>query len=417
MTGLNGAPVLDPDPVLDHEPELVPGPGGRGVRGLAREVALARAVVELQDDPALTDARSARERRADRRVAERLRAAERAERRRTGLAQVAAARRERRETRWSGRASASKDRLLDPSRRLTATYRRYVGLSCVPPLLIAFGVLFMSIVVHDGVVGVGGPWYGYLIEPMASLLLVVSLLVGFTAVQNGRAVPRGLWILDAGLAAASMALTVVPWGLRYGFEPGTTLAHALPPLLVVAAVVVAHVLHAVFGPIFTDLYDDLHDDRTGPGRLDESAADTVVLYERTRRAVADGHLTATTSETGTTAVSREAIRRTFGVAKGRAQLAGDAFEHVTAILSPVELVGQSTARPDHAVAAAAEPAGTPRPAPDRPARSAGHRSRPARPGPRTGTLSESRPGSLSEPLPGRLPGTLDDVLSRTAVAV
>lgn len=381
MTGLTGAPVLDPDPVLDHEPELVPGPGGRGVRGLAREVAQARAVVELQDDPALTDARSARERRADRRVAERLRAAERAERRRTGLAQVAAARRERREARWSGRAAVSKDRLLDPNRRLTATYRRYVGLSMVPPVLIAFGVLFMSIVVHDGVVGVGGPWYGYLIEPMASVLLVVSLLVGFTAVQNGRAVPRGLWVLDAGLAVASMVLTVVPWGLRYGFEPGTTLAHALPPLLVAAAVVVQHVLHAVFGPIFADLYDDL----TPPTRLDETAADTVVLYERTRRAVADGHLTATTSETGAgVSVSREAIRRSFGVAKTRAQLAGDAYEHVTAILP-----GATPAQP------AAAPAGMT--APPVQARTSGKK-------PRTGT-------PLPEHLPGSWDGSLDTVLS------
>lgn len=381
MTGLNGAPVLDP------APELAPGlavPAGerRGVRGLAREVAQARAVVELQDDPALTDARSARERRADRRVAERLRAAERAERRRTGLAQVAAARRERREARWSGRAAVSKDRLLDPNRRLTATYRRYVGLSCVPPLLIAFGVLFMSIVVHDGVVGVGGPWYGYLIEPMASLLLVVSLLVGFTAVQNGRAVPRGLWVLDAGLAAASMALTVVPWGLRYGFEPGATLAHALPPLLVAAAVVVAHVLHAVFGPIFTDLYADLCDDLT-PARLDETAADTVVLYERTRRAVADGHLT--TTETGAgVSVSREAIRRSFGVAKNRAQLAGDAYERVTAILP-----GAAPAQP------AAAPAGMT--APPVQARASGKKPRPGTP--------------LPEPLSEHLPGSWDTMLS------
>lgn len=393
MSGLNGAAVLDADPVSGGEfPRGVVGECP-GVRGLAREVALARAVVELQDDPALTDARSARERRADRRVVERVRAAERAERRRAGLAEIAAARRERREARWSGRAAVSKDRLLDPSRRLTATYRRYVGLSMVPPLLIAFGVLFMSIVVHDGVVGVGGPWYGYLIEPMASVLLVVSLLVGFTAVQNGRAVPRGLWVLDAGLAAASMALTVVPWGLRYGFDPGTTLAHALPPLLVVAAVVVAHVLHAVFGPIFTDLYADLCDDLT-PTRLDESAADTVVLYERTRRAVADGHLTTTTTGAGVS-VSREAIRRSFGVAKNRAQLAGDAYEHVTALLHPT---GQNPAKPAQTTAGpagATAPSG--RAAPPVQARASGKR-------PRTGT-------PLPEHLPEHLPGSWDEVLS------
>ncbi|WP_226358644.1 hypothetical protein [Pseudonocardia sp. ICBG601] len=291
-------------------------------RLLAKEVEQARAVVALQDDPALLDARSSRERRADRRVTEKLRGAERVERRRTRMAEIAAARGERREAGWAHRAVANRDRLLNPDRRLTSTYRRYVGLSMVPPLLIAAGVLFMSVTVHDGVVGVDGPWYGYLIEPLASVLLVVSLFVGFTAVQHGRRIPRGLYALDAGLAAASLALTVVPWGVRYGFDPGSTLAHVLPPLLVAAAVVVQHVLHSVFRPIFADLYDEL-----APARLDETAADTVVLYERTRQAVADGQIAAPSG-----AVSREAIRKTFGVGKSRAQLAGDAYDHVTAFL-------------------------------------------------------------------------------------
>ncbi|WP_139317265.1 MULTISPECIES: hypothetical protein [unclassified Pseudonocardia] len=295
---------------------------------MAREVAQARAVVALQDDPALLEARSPRERRADRRVTEKLRGAERVERRRSRMAEIATARGARREAGWARRAVASRDRLLNPDRRLASTYRRYVGLSMVPPLLIAAGVLFMSVTVHDGVVGVDGPWYGYLIEPVASVLLVVSLFVGFTAVQHGRRVPRGLYALDAGLAGASLALTVVPWGARYGFDPGSTLAHVLPPLLVAAAVVVQHVLHSVFRPIFADLYDEL-----APTRLDEASADTVVLYERTRRAVAEGRIPApVVSGERAGSVSREAIRKTFGVGKSRAQLAGDAYDHVTAFL-------------------------------------------------------------------------------------
>ncbi|WP_226360803.1 hypothetical protein [Pseudonocardia sp. ICBG1142] len=297
-------------------------------RLLAKEMEQARAVVALQDDPALLDARSSRERRADRKVTEKLRGAERAERRRTRMAEIAAVRGERREAGWAHRAVANRDRLLNPDRRLTSTYRRYVGLSMVPPLLIAAGVLFMAVTVHDGVVGVDGPWYGYLIEPLASVLLVVSLFVGFTAVQHGRRIPRGLYALDAVLAAASLALTVVPWGVRYGFDLGSTLAHVLPPLLVAAAVVVQHVLHSVFRPIFADLYDELT-----PARLDETAADTVVLYERTRRAVADGHIPApAVSGERAGSVSREAIRKTFGIGKSRAQLAGDAYDHVTTFL-------------------------------------------------------------------------------------
>lgn len=307
------ADLVDVDPSVDE------------VQVLARQVEQARGVVALQDDPALHEARSERERRADRRVTERIRTAQRGERRRTGLADVAGARRDRKEARWIDRARTSKDRLLNPNRRLAATYRRYVALSIVPPTLIGFGVVFMSTIVHDGVVGVDGPWIGYLIEPMASVLLVVSLLVGFTAVQNNHKVPRGLYALDAGLALASLLLTVVPWGLRYGFDLGSTLAHTLPSLLVVAAVVVQHLLHWVFRPIFAELYEELQ-----PSRLHEQTADTVVLYERTRRAIDDQQIPLSAAGSP----SREAIRKRFGVGKVRSQLAGDAYELVQRSLDP-----------------------------------------------------------------------------------
>lgn len=295
------------------------------VRALARQVHQARGLVALQDDPALHEALSERERRADRKVTERIRSARRAERRRTALAEVAGTRRDRQEARWIDRARTSKERLLNPNRRLAATYRRYVALSCVPPTLIGFGVVFMSATVHDGVVGMDGPWVGYLIEPMASVLLVVSLLIGFTAVQNSRQVPRGLYVLDGGLALASLVLTVVPWGLRYGFDAGSTMAHTLPSLLVVAAVVVQHLLHSVFRPIFAELYEELQ-----PSRLTDQTADTVVLYERTRRAIDAQQIPVSASG----APSREAIRKRFGVGKVRSQLAGDAYELVQQTLDP-----------------------------------------------------------------------------------
>ena len=244
---------------------------------------------------------------------------------RTALAEIASARRERRDARWIERARASQDRLLDPNRRLAATYRRYLALSAIPPTLIAFGVVFMSATTHDGVVGVDGPWWGDLLEPMASLLLVVSLLIGFTAVQNNRKIPRGLYAFDAGLALTSMFLVVVPWGLRYGFDLGSTIAHLLPSLLVVAAVVVQHLLHSVFRPIFAELYEELQ-----PSRLSDQTSDTVVLYERTRRAIAANEIPVSTSGSP----SREAIRKAFGVGKVRSQLAGDAYELVQRSLDP-----------------------------------------------------------------------------------
>ncbi|MBN9801265.1 hypothetical protein DMP15_29140 [Pseudonocardia sp. UM4_GMWB1] len=314
-------PGARPEPSLD----VVESTPADQVQALAREVEEARGLVELQDDPALQNALSRRERQLERRVSEQIRRARRKERRSTALAEVAGTRRERQESRWVERARASKDRLLDPNRRLAATYRRYLGLSAIPPTLIAFGVVFMSATTHDGVVGVDGPWWGYVLEPMASLLLVVSLIIGFTAVQNNRPIPRGLYILDAGLALASLFLVVVPWGLRYGFDLGSTFAHVLPSLLVVAAVVVQHLLHSVFRPIFAELYEELQ-----PSRLSDQTSDTVVLYERTRRAIAADEIPLSAAGSP----SREAIRKKFGVGKVRSQLAGDAYELVQRSIDP-----------------------------------------------------------------------------------
>lgn len=325
VTWATSLDTVDQTAAPEPSPDLADPRSVDEVEALAREVEEARGLVVLQDDPALQEALSRRERQADRRVTEKIRRARRIERRRTALAEVAGTRRERKESRWVERARVSKDRLLDPNRRLAATYRRYLGLCAIPPTLIAFGVVFMSATAHDGVVGVDGPWWGYVLEPMASVLLVVSLIIGFTAVQNDREIPRALYILDAGLALASMFLVVVPWGLRYGFHLGSTIAHVLPSLLVVAAVVVQHLLHSVFRPIFAELYEELQ-----PSRLSDQTSDTVVLYERTRRAIADAEIPLSAAGSP----SREAIRKKFGVGKVRSQLAGDAYELVQRSIDP-----------------------------------------------------------------------------------
>lgn len=289
------------------------------VAALEAQVIEARGIVALQDDQALQDALSPSERAADRKVTEKIRGKERDERKRAGIEQTRSARLLRSDDRWSSRARRSRDRLLNPNRRLAATYRRYRGLSVVPPVLIAAGVAWMSATVHDGLVGVDGPWLAYLVEPMASILLVVSMIAGFTAIQNGEDAPRLLVRIDVALAAASLLLNVVPWSLRYGWDIGMLIAHALPPLLIIAAVVVHHTLSTVFSTILTSLYDEL-----SPTRLSEQTSDIVLFYERARREVEAGRITV--GESGLP--SRESIRRAFGIGKIRAQLTGDAFEHI-----------------------------------------------------------------------------------------
>jgi hypothetical protein len=295
------------------------------VARLAEEVHRARGLVALQDDEALQLALSARERAADRKVTERLRAFDRAERRRSGAEQAREARRARADARWTARAQRGRQRLLNPNRRLASTYRRYVILSVFPIAVIIGGVAWMSASVHHGVVGVHGTWLGYLIEPMASVLLIVSMIAQFTAIENREDCPRWFLWLDVGIAAASLFLNIVPWGVRFGWQSAELPGHVFPPLLVVAGVAVFHMINRLFGNILVNLHDELTETR-----LNEQTADVVVLYERAKREIAAGRLAV--GESGKP--SREGIRRLFNIGKGRAQLTGDAFDVVHNTLGP-----------------------------------------------------------------------------------
>jgi hypothetical protein len=288
------------------------------VKELRAQRDTARALVGLQYDPALTEALSKRERGREVRLAQKLRAGQRRERLRAGREQLAAARRVRSDNRWGVRARQARERLLNPDRRLASTYRRYVALSGITLALVVAGTAWMAVTVHHGLVGENGPWIAYLVEPTASLLLVVSMYAQFTAVEHGKPNPRWFLALDVGLVIASLVLNVVPWGLRYGFDAGSVIAHVLPPLLIAAAVAVHHMLKSLFGGIFADVHDELEDTL----RLDETTADVLVLVERTRQDVRLGRMPL--QDDGLPSI--EKIRKTYGIGKVRAQLTRDALE-------------------------------------------------------------------------------------------
>lgn len=329
-----GRPAVDADSVTVEDTSrgirLVPAAAAPTKRtdpvaALAEEVHRARGLVALQDDEALQLALSPRERAADRKVSERLRSLQRSERRRAGVDQAREARRARADARWTVRAQRGRQRLLNPNRRLASTYRRYMILSVFPIAVIIGGVAWMSASVHHGVVGVDGSWLGYLIEPMASVLLIVSMFAQFTAIENREDCPRWFLWLDVGIAASSLFLNIVPWGIRFGWQPAELPGHVFPPLLVVAGVAVFHMINRLFGSILVNLHDELTETR-----LSEQTADVVVLYERSKREIAAGRLPV--GESGKP--SKEGIRRLFNIGKGRAQLTGDAFDVVHNTLGP-----------------------------------------------------------------------------------
>src|SRR5699024_4689857 len=189
----------------------------------------------VDGDPVLSEVRSEQEREADRQVAEKVRAKQRTDRLRAGRGQVRRDRRQRRHSQWDQRAERARARIMDPARALAADYRRWVATAAALFVLLAAGIAFMAISVHHGVVGMSGPWYGYVIEPLASVLLAASLVAQFTARQRGASVPRSFLAFDAAIAAASLLLNTVPYGVRYGFDATSLVPHVLAPLLVTGA--------------------------------------------------------------------------------------------------------------------------------------------------------------------------------------
>ena len=290
----NGHPAetdIMPNKTLPEQPANDPEHAGRAgehsaVRHLRTRLAdrtterdLAHQFTAVDEDEVFDQVRSEPEQRADRAVAETLRSKRRKEKLRAGKATVRAERRARLQATWMNRAERARDRILDPARALATDHRRWLASSLALFALIAAGVAFMSDTVKTGVFGANGNWLGYLIEPLASVMLVISMLAQFTARQRDLPVPRGAVAFDLGLALASLLLNTVPWGLRFGFDPATLLVHLLVPMLVIAAVIAWHTASGIYG-------DALAASRANSA-TDEALADRLALL---RAAVRSGEL-------------------------------------------------------------------------------------------------------------------------------
>lgn len=208
---------------------------------------LAHEFATVDDDPVFETVRGQDEQTADRDVAKKIRKKRRKEHLRAGRAQVRDASRTRRQQQSQSRAERARERVINPDRALATDHQRWLYSTIALFALLAGGVLFMSDTVKLGLFGAAGSWLGYIVEPLASVLLVVSVLAQLTARQRELPIPRGAVAFDLGLGLASLLLNTIPWGVRYGFDPATTLVHTLVPLLVIAAVVAWHLASRIYG--------------------------------------------------------------------------------------------------------------------------------------------------------------------------
>ncbi|KAA2248685.1 hypothetical protein F0L68_39745 [Solihabitans fulvus] len=268
----------------------------------AAERDLLNQLAEIQSDEVFEALPSEQERTADRKVAERIRSWKRQELLKAGKSEVLRSSRNRRWSWWDERAERARDRILDPARAIGADYRKLVASSAAAFGLVAGGVAYMSANVHHGLVGVEGTWTAYLVEPLASVLLAISMIAQFTGRKRGIAIPRKFYWFDAALAAASVLLNVVPSGIRFGWRSTDLVAHILVPALVLAAVIAWHLASSLYGTAIALSKDD-------PVTRDR----LLVL----RKALADGTLPPETSASGVIKYLRTVLPTGIGHTEGR----------------------------------------------------------------------------------------------------
>ncbi|GAA4672436.1 hypothetical protein [Amycolatopsis dongchuanensis] len=298
------------------EPEVAEPGESEMVRELRRRVAdretaneLARQYVTLAQDPVLHEVPSKAEEAKDTKVAAKIRTKQRKERKRAGKAEVRRARRNRIWDFWDERAARARDRVLDPARAIGADYRKLVASSWAAFTLIAGGVAFMAKNVHDGLVGVDGTWTAYLVEPLASVLLAISMVAQFTARKRGITITRGFYWFDGSLAAASVLLNVIPSGIRFDWQAGDLLAHVLVPTLVVTAVIAWHLASNLYGEAIAQSKD-------APiviPRDDQITGEHLALL---RKATAEGRLPVHPSVNQVIKTLRESLRASNGTGIG-----------------------------------------------------------------------------------------------------
>lgn len=235
-----------------HEPPEAPSESDRvrqlrqQLTDLTAESEVAAEIVEVDANTQADQVRTEPERAADREVAQKIRKKQRRDRLRAGKAAVRRTRWQRFQARLDEMAERTRERLLDPARTLGTDYRRWMASSLVLFTFLIGAAGFMTKTVHDGVVGMTGTWLGYLIEPLASVVLVISLIAQYTARQRGIPVSKGFLALDGALALASLLLMTVPWGLRYGWDGSTLLSHSMLPVLMVLCVTVWHLISGIY---------------------------------------------------------------------------------------------------------------------------------------------------------------------------
>jgi hypothetical protein len=224
------------------------------------------------------------ERNEDANVNRKLRKALRRRRKRHVLTQIKAeARNERRDWKIDNedrqekvtlrKALRKRRQLTDPNANLASAYVRYRAVSAVLALVALAGVAWTS---HGVATALGGPhpalWL-YILEPLASLNLLIIVFLQVVAAENGRqhklapiktVVRRGkrtrrpsaTGLIEVGLLVVVMVVNTTPAFTSDHFSALEFAGRFFPPLLVTISVVLQYVSSDLFGEIIRDAVID-----------------------------------------------------------------------------------------------------------------------------------------------------------------
>ncbi|MGF6883654.1 hypothetical protein ABIA39_006797 [Nocardia sp. GAS34] len=235
--------------------------GEDDVTHLARRVEHARGRLAYQFDPALTEALSEDELRAERDLAEKIREAERDQRwkhvqaaaqasdeARTTSQKIAKA--DMRDLLLARRALAAQRRESSPHAKLASLYRHRAWSLRALAGVVASGMLWSAVNVQHNIAP-GGPsdplyWFSYLLEAMISVCLVI-IMIGTNKVAEWGILDsrRQVAIAELALLSLTVGLNTYPY-IRRGdwYDVGV---HAVAPVMIGVALLIHHAASSRYG--------------------------------------------------------------------------------------------------------------------------------------------------------------------------
>ncbi|MGW5453974.1 hypothetical protein [Nocardia sp. NPDC003979] len=243
------------------------------VSQLAQRVERARGRLAYQFDPALTDALSEDELRAERELAERIREQDREQRWKHTQAMAQASDRARQTTEaiekadmrdllLARKAMAAQRRESSPHAKLASLYRHRSWSLKALAGVVAAGMLWSAVNVQQNIAP-GGPtdplfWFSYLLEAMISVCLII-IMVGTNKVAEWGVIDNRRQVALAEMALLSLTVTLNTYPYVRDGRWYDAAVHAVAPVMIGVALLIHDAVSARYGLAITRATSQVRD--------------------------------------------------------------------------------------------------------------------------------------------------------------